>query len=75
MAGAICSKSGILVVMSAASCGSEHARLAVVSINVVVPALLLGVDVNEKLVDGVAGAQTLFAVVIAESAEKERRIV
>ena len=75
MAGGSGSKSGILVVISAASCGSECARLAVVSINAVVPTLLLGVDVKEKIVDGVAGAQTLFAVVIAESAEQERRIV
>jgi len=70
VAGARCSKRGILVVISAASCGSEHARLAVVSITAVVPALLLGVDVKEKIVDGVAGAQTLFAVVIAESVEQ-----
>ena len=70
MAGVICSKSGVLVVISAASCGSEYARLAVVSITAVVPALLLGVDVKEKLVDGVAGAQTLLAVIIAQIAGK-----
>jgi hypothetical protein len=47
----------------------------VVRINAVVPSLLLGVNVEEKLVDGVAGAQTLFAVVVAQSPGQERRIV
>ena len=71
----VCSKSRSLVVVSAASRGSQYARLAVVSVNAVAPVLLLGVDVEEKLVDGAAGVQTLFAVIAVRNAGKENGTV
>ena len=61
--------------MSAASCGSEYARLAAVSINAVVPVLLFGVDAEDKLVDGATGAPTLFAGIAVRTTRKRKNIL